>query len=363
MSGSSQPIGKKPQHSFFTRASTKTADLARAAKSQISSIPISSIKFTPPKNLSEQLREKAVPIAMQAKAVSIFTVKTLLTSGTITQMQPAMTGIGGLFIGINLPAGVINTYSLVKNWKSTSKMGRAVKSAQILSNALLTAAGGSLLFSKVKSLAALIGPSHAAVAAKTAFILGPIGMAILSVLSLGMGAVSVKNATAFENKRKEAAAKRDRTNDPLEKALFSREVERFAAQRDFAVANAMKYFLVGVGIGIGAAVMSGIVAGALATPFGWAAVGLVGAGLVIGIGIIVVQRSKAAEKEQAENDGLVQEIITQLQQMGLQGRSIEDAVKNLNANMTEEVLTSSGWPGNPTLLELIEREATKQGIT
>ncbi len=350
--GSSKPIGGgSPPFQPPAAQAQKGEALPRSEKSPIQSVPVSSIKFAFPKDFSETLKEKVVPLAMQAKASSIFTVKTLMASGTITHMQAALTGVGGLFIGVNLPAGVINTYSLVKNWKTTTKMGRAVRSSQILANTLLTSAGASLLFSKVGSLSALIGPSHAALAGKAAFVLGPAGMAILSVMNLGMGAVSVKKAVGFEALRKEAAAKQEGAN-PLEKALFSREERRFAAQRDFAVASSVKSFLLGIGIGVGALVMSGIVAGALTTPFGWAAIGLVGAGMAISIGVMVVQKRKAASKEREEGEQLVRIIM---EQMDLQGESIEEAVKNLSPHFTDEVLNSSGWPGNPTLLELIEK--------
>jgi len=346
----SQPIkgGQPPQP---VPKAEGVDELLREAKSPLASVPISSIKFT----LPETLKEDAVPIAMQAKATSIFTVKSLMLGGTITQMQPALAGVGSLFIGINLPVGIINTYSLVKNWKETSKMGRAVKSSEILANMLLTGAGSALLLSKLPKLAHLIGPSHAAAAGKAAFILGPIGMGILSVLSLGMGAVSTKQAVGYEAQRKEAAEKLTQTDDPLEQALHSREVRRFSAMRDFSIANSVKYFLVGIGIGLGALVMSGIIAGSLVTPLGWVAAGLVGAGLVISIGVLVVRKRSAAEKEREENDTLVAEIVSQLD---LEGRSVEEAVKALNPLFTDDVLNSRSWPKNPTLLELITKQVT-----
>ncbi len=329
----------------------------------------------------EQQAKRLIRDLVAAKATLVFTAKSTIVTyfppkmsmgggmGMGTTAQSLMTTIGSLLLGINLPVALFETYTLAKDWQTLSATDRLTRGAKVSAHYLLSGAGMGVLIAKIPELAALLKPGGAMLSMKVALILGPIGMGILSILSLKMSGESAVEAVKLDKRRNAAKElfNHPEVND-FQKTLLGREGGRFENSRNFAIADSVRYLFIGVGVGIGALVMAGLIGGALATPFGWVAVALVAGGLVVGVAVYAYRRYRAEEQERIDSEGLVNLLKEQRDVKDFLREQL-DKLSKLSPNhqlfidpktYADELLNSAIWPKNRTIQELLDASKSKE---
>ncbi|MCB1180734.1 MAG: hypothetical protein KDK55_01755 [Chlamydiia bacterium] len=361
--------GKLPIHHDWDKKSfSKVPAFLTENLSRLSAIPEladHAFNYVSSEDFFKNLQKIIFPFILQAKALTVFTLKNLMNEGQISHVPQAMQAIGGMFLGVNIPMGIFNIYSLVRNWSEHNWFMRAAISTHILGNFLLSGAGISLLISKVPTLSSLVGSGKTLIFGKLAFIMGPIGMSLFAFVFLAKGSDASAKVVRFEKEIYSLKNKIQSSNlNDIETILIQRELARCKAGRTAAGIDAIKYFLLGVGIGMGAVVMSNLIAGSLASSLGWAAASLVGSGLIMGLGGLGYQWYYAKSEENKETDELAKELKTLInnQLSGMPHITQETKINFLKTNLgnafnedeIDSILKTPRFPGNPTLIDLIE---------
>ncbi len=261
-----------------------------AAKVKPPVVPIKSLKAL---EETGSVVSVAVPALMTTKALSILTTKALLGSPPVA--------ISGVLAGVNAPLAIYQTYSLAKRWTTLSHKERSTRSAATLAAYSLAASGSATLVAKLPALSALVGKGGTLAAGKVGMVLGPVGLGLLAAVNLSHAGFTVKKAIAYSKQQQQVAEVQKQKTSPLVASILSRQQSVLMRKTRFAIADAAKYLLLGLGLALGAVAMAGVIA----MPIGWAALGLVTTGLVVSIGALIAKR-RLAITEEREKTRLVQ---------------------------------------------------------
>ncbi len=206
--------------------------------------------------------------------------------------------IGAALAGIGAPISVFNAYKLGQNWHQMSHMEKTGETMKLTGTVALAGVGGLIIGGIAKGSAMALMPVVAAA--------GPAGLGAIAAGNVVVGAWNIGKITHLGIKKRRIASTQAKmveshTTTKTGQILFDRAKSKLTSEMKSRMAMVGILAVTTVGLGLGAAV----IAGALATPVGWVAAGLVLAGLGIAGGITLgryIYRKVKARKQIKDAD-------------------------------------------------------------